>query len=343
MAARLSRFKSDGDDNGWTDVDRVDAGTAVNDISNDSDPYFRSVVRSILRRYDRTDRNGNAIRCVSFARHVPSDQLHKRYEIVVDTGATAHMRRFKEDFEIDSYVPCENTFVCMGDGTEIPVLGYGTSRMKITDKIVRLTNCLHVPDLDCDLFSGTRHGRNGEGCSLLLAENKVHLTFPNFVFTQDIPRDNDLKIKTQPLSDTDWALPPQMCDCGSIHNYQLDDFSDRLDYLNEIFKNRHAGRVMTRAQRQKQADELKRVLGIQNDDSDSPLNNNNNRECTRETIAKNDLPDRYTYEGNPDVDLLQILKEMNIHDIKDFINNNEHLAQDEHDEQFAKEERAPPP
>ena len=68
------------------------------------------------------------------------------------------MRRFKEDFEIDLYVPCENTFVCLGDGTKIPVLGYGTSRMKITDKIVRLSNCLHMLDLDCDLFSGTRHG-----------------------------------------------------------------------------------------------------------------------------------------------------------------------------------------
>ena len=337
-AGRMSCFKADGDDNGWTDVDRVDAGTAVNDISNDTDPYFRSVLRSVLSAYDRTDRNGNLHRCVSVARHAPTNKSFKRFEIVVDTGATAHMRRYKEDFEIDSYVQCENTFVCMGDGSEIPVLGYGTSRMKINGKVVRLTNSLHVPNLDCDLFSGTRHGRNGEGCSLLLAENQMHLTFPNFVFTQDIPRDNDLKIKSQPLSDADWALPPQMCDCGSIHNYQLDDFSERLDYLNEIFKNRHAGRVMTRAQRQKQAEDLKRVLGIQNDESENPLN-----KPERESIPKNDLPDRYTYEGNPDADLLQILKEMNIHDIKDFINDNEHFAQDEKDEQFTKDDRPPPP
>lgn len=134
----------------------------------------------------------------------------------------------------------------MGDGSKIPVLGYGTSRMKINSKIVRLTNSLHVPDLDCDLFSGTWHGHNGEGCSLLLAQNQMHLTFPNFVFTRETSRVDDLKIKTQPLSDADWELPPQMCDCGYLHNYQLDDFSERLDYLNEFFKNRYAGRVLTR-------------------------------------------------------------------------------------------------
>ena len=134
-----------------------------------------------------------------------------------------------------------------------------------------------------------------------------------------------------------------MYDCGSIHNYQLDDFSDRLDYLNEIFKNRHAGRVMTRAQRQKQADELKKILGIQNDNSENPLNKTDWDSIERESIPKNNLPERYSYEGNPDTELLQILKEMNIHDIKDFINHNEHLTEDEIDEQFAKDERSPPP
>lgn len=51
---------------------RVDAGTAVNNISNDTDPYFCSVVRSILSSYDKTDHNGNLHRCVSVACHAPT-------------------------------------------------------------------------------------------------------------------------------------------------------------------------------------------------------------------------------------------------------------------------------
>ena len=49
----------------------------------------------------------------------------------------------------------------MGDRTEIPVLGYGTSRMKIDGHVTRLINSLHVPGLDCDLLSCIQHGRNG--------------------------------------------------------------------------------------------------------------------------------------------------------------------------------------
>ena len=108
--------------------------------------------------YDRTDYNGNLHRCVSVTHHASTKKSFKKFEIVVDTGATAHMRRYKEDFEINSYVPCENTFMCIRDGSEIPVLGCGTSRMKINGKIVILTNSLHVPNLDCNFLPLMRSG-----------------------------------------------------------------------------------------------------------------------------------------------------------------------------------------
>ena len=43
-------------------------------------------------------------------------------EIVPDSGATSHMR---EDISVleDDYVSCNDVFVLMGDGAEIPVLG----------------------------------------------------------------------------------------------------------------------------------------------------------------------------------------------------------------------------
>lgn len=107
------------------------------------------------------------------------------------------------DFEGD-FVLCDNVFVLMGDHSEIPVLGYSTSRVKI--------NGLHVPDLDVDLFSCTRHGSNGKGNTFFLGEEKMHLTFPQFTVTDDIPENGDLKVPIEPLSESDWAIPNSICD-----------------------------------------------------------------------------------------------------------------------------------
>ena len=89
------------------------------------------------------------------------------------------MRRNRSDFE-DDYVTCTGVFVIMCDGSEIQVLGYGTSQMKINGFVTRLVNSLHVPGLDCDLFSCMRHGRNGKGCSFILINSKMHISFPKF-------------------------------------------------------------------------------------------------------------------------------------------------------------------
>ena len=98
--------------------------------------------------------------------------------IIPDSGATSHMRRNRMDFEAD-YVLCDNVFVLMGDHSEIPVLGYGTSRVKIDGHVVRLVNSLHVPDLDVDLFSCTRHGSNGKGNTFFLGDGKNALNIPS--------------------------------------------------------------------------------------------------------------------------------------------------------------------
>ena len=50
--------------------------------------------------------------------------------IVPDSGATSRMRHNRGDFK-DDYVRCIDVFVLMGDNSEIPVLGFGTSRVKI--------------------------------------------------------------------------------------------------------------------------------------------------------------------------------------------------------------------
>ena len=72
-------------------------------------------------------------------------------EFLPDSGATSDMRKDRSVFE-DDYVACNDVFVLMGDGHEIPVLGYGTFRMKIDGYVTRLINSLYVPGLDCDFF-----------------------------------------------------------------------------------------------------------------------------------------------------------------------------------------------
>ena len=50
----------------------------------------------------------------------PSTMKDDSDHIVLDSGATSHMRRNMGDFE-DDFVTCNDVFVLMGDNSEIPV------------------------------------------------------------------------------------------------------------------------------------------------------------------------------------------------------------------------------
>ena len=136
---------------------------------------------------------------------------------------------------------CTDVFVLMGDNSEIPVLGYGTSRVKINGRVVLLVNSLHVPDLDVDLFSCTRHGSNGTGNTFFLGDGKMHLTFPTFTVTGDIPADGNLNVPIQPLTEEDWGIPNFVCDGVPLQDEQLTTFSTRLTFLDNVLKGRIAG------------------------------------------------------------------------------------------------------
>ena len=153
--------------NAWIET-TVDAETAVNDVNKDNEiDYFCIVINGILKPLDCIASDDTIRKCISFAKHcvnivrssITSDDNQTSVnesddEIVPDSGATLHMRRNRSVFE-DDYVTCNDVFVLMGDGTEIPVLGYGTPRMKFDGHVTRLINSLHVPGLNCDLFSCT--------------------------------------------------------------------------------------------------------------------------------------------------------------------------------------------
>ena len=93
--------------------------------------------------------------------------------------------------------------------------------MKIDDHVTRLLNSLHVPGLDCDLFSCTRHGMIKKGCSLFLGEGKIHLMFQKLI-SDDIPVNKDIRIQLDPLTEEDWEIPNAICEGTTIHNQDLD-------------------------------------------------------------------------------------------------------------------------
>ena len=312
----LGRFAGNISGNTWEEAS-VDAADAVNDVNTDGvTPYFRTVITSLLSPLDQINPDGSIRKCISVARHTIGavrSALEKQLasdEIVPDSGATSHMRRHKADFE-DDYVTCNDVFVLMGDGTEIPVLGYGTSRMKVDGHISRLVNSLHVPELDCDLFSCTRHGRNGKGCSFLLEDSKMHLSFPKFHITRDIPEDGDLRLPLDVITDEDWGIPNFVCDGINDEDQHLDDFKTRMYFLNQIFK----GRTMTRQQRKKELDSLKHALGGNHTRDSPPLPDQDSTPPSKlPSNATLGLPDNYLCEGSPDKMMMDALKELNIND-----------------------------
>ena len=134
---------------------------AVNSVTtSNSQGYFKTVVNSLLSPFDRVSADGTVCKCNSTAQHGHHNVRINRGttrisaskfdfdHIVPDSGAISHMHRNCMEFE-DDYVTCNDFFVLMGDNFEIPVLGYGTSCLKIKSHAVRLVNSLHIP---CSMF-----------------------------------------------------------------------------------------------------------------------------------------------------------------------------------------------
>ena len=66
-------------------------------------------------------------------------QTKKHYKgnhrtLVPDSGASSHMFTEKSNFG-DDYRRCKDLFVYMGDGTRVPVEGYGTACIRLNRKV----------------------------------------------------------------------------------------------------------------------------------------------------------------------------------------------------------------
>ena len=117
------------DEDTWVDASEVE-DKIKNGCGIYTDAYCRYTVKYLLDCSNRRDPDTGIYHCcLASCRYIPNSQHTKDDVIVVDSSATSHMRRNRTDFESD-YVRCKDTFVIMGDGTEVPVVGFGTSRVK---------------------------------------------------------------------------------------------------------------------------------------------------------------------------------------------------------------------
>ena len=195
---------------------------------------------------------------------------------------------------------------------------------------------------------------------------KKHLTFPKFTISDDIPVNEDLRIRLGPLTEENWKILNTMCEGTPIHDLDLDHFEIRLDIVNEVLR----GRVMTRAQKRSQFNKLKQALsqhtqaGLLNNNSSNIFDNfvdssdinfdatrnsssatdNDSNNATHDSSSKDkyncdfDLSNNYLCGGLPDKLMMEALKELNISDIKDFLNHNHDKSKP-----FEKQKCAPPP
>lgn len=195
------------DDESDNSLKPVEATEANNDINELSNIYFSAVADDVLRQFDYTNSNKVTHRCLSIANRCSqpdptsvidfndfSEDTDEYDKIVPDSGATAHMLKYLLYFVGGDYRRCKNSFVILGDSKQVPVLGYGTARIKIDGRVIILQNALHIPELESNLLSATRHGSNSSGCAFLISNGVMHLTFPKFTITQDVPSNGDLRL-----------------------------------------------------------------------------------------------------------------------------------------------------
>ena len=229
---------------------------AHNIKETDSLGYFHPLYDK-LRAFRVVDRLGASRVCIGRCRVAngihQSPEWHTKETVVPDSGATSDMFRLREHFS-DDYQPCENGFVYMGDGSPTPVAGIGTARIKIQGKVIELPNALHIPGLNCNLMSITRHGLRGSGCSYLSAGGCIHLAFPGFTFSEAIPPNGDARLELEELTDRD-------ADMLDFVGYCEIDSPLNTDHGRRMFLNRiHRGRIMTRSQTKQKIKNTKKMV-----------------------------------------------------------------------------------
>jgi hypothetical protein len=205
---------SDSDDDAAYD----DMDFALADKTNDDYAYPVSACRASAVSGDSCRFVSSALSSVAtkhFAahQHSISSPISTATQAVADSGATDNM--FPDYTAFISYRRQHNRFVTLGDNTRLPILGEGSTKIKLNGKVVILRKCLHVPGLRNPLYSLRQH-RKMPGCGTYSDYNHgAYILFPRF--TLQINDDVDNFISYEPIGN---SLPNVKIDYCQPRNYQ---------------------------------------------------------------------------------------------------------------------------
>ena len=123
----------------------------------------------------------------------------------------------------------------------------------------------------------------------------MHLTFPGFSITQQLPEDGDLRLEIQPLTMQD--MDQTDFTYGQDGDDHLDTFANRLNFLNRV----HRGRVTTRNQSKCNVSTIRSCL--QQTTKDKSADAPNFCDISPDNIqdAIDDRDDNWDFEPNYDV------------------------------------------
>ncbi|MBW0499100.1 hypothetical protein O181_038815 [Austropuccinia psidii MF-1] len=114
-------------------------------------PHLRPPRRNNKRR---AQNNQNVLAHLSTAQALVTSDCPSTFsfDLIIDCGATHHMFNSKESFSTLGATPSFN--VCTGDTTSsLSAKGIGTVTIACGEKVFTLSNCLYVPNLNCNLIS----------------------------------------------------------------------------------------------------------------------------------------------------------------------------------------------
>ena len=192
--------------------------------------------------------------------------------------------------------------------------------MKINGNVTRVLNSLHVPGLNSDLFSVTKHGHMDLGHSFILEGGNMNVLFPKFSITQPIPENDDLRIALQLMSVDDWSIPSYILDGDNCSDDYLNNYKNRVSMLNGNAKGRA---VTTHANLKLQVDVLKKALRLNHvcdaDACDDDLNSSSSS-SSRDFDATRDSSFADNNNNNSSSDLTKGLLGENVYQISFFVN-----------------------
>ncbi len=182
-------------------------------VDTDNEVADNTTNNSTVSPYSFRHCRGSAKR-IKYSTHIDPlyflspNQKHS-HNCIVDSGATHHM--WNDPSAFISFYPEENGgYVRIANNQKIPIVGYGTIRVKLDNYVIELEDVFYVPSLRDSLFSVRQH-RRCDRCSFICDNNGCHLHFP--LFSIPVPDHEEMVVSIHSIGTSSnkihWSSPPK--------------------------------------------------------------------------------------------------------------------------------------